>query len=82
MRKRHFKTQYRLSKTADVIEHEVLNRILKFFTVEMAWGLERFLIDFAFGKSRYRKRGPMRTRVILQPIIIRQYVPRFYKVMK
>jgi hypothetical protein len=57
------KTKRRLSRFADGLEAVVFTSIRAF-----ASGVELFLIDFVFGKAKYRKRGPK-----MRPIIHRTY---------
>ena len=56
-------TKRRLNKIADLLEN-VAHLSIKAF----ANAVELVLIDFAFGKSKYRKRGPK-----MRPIIHRTY---------
>jgi hypothetical protein len=56
-------TKRRLNKFADVLEAVAMNSIKAVINA-----VELVMIDFAFGKSKYRKRGPK-----MRPIIHRTY---------
>ncbi len=68
------RTKRRLNKTADILEGLVM-----FGLKALATALELVAIDFAFGKSRYRKRGsrprPIIHRTYNRTIVVRSALP-------